>query len=679
MPGPGYALSARRENDLEMVITIPTTCWNNANGKHPRMVSCSFSGYHSTHYLYLLLDDGGLRFVEAILDPPDFPHVDLVSSALESQDLLGLVESITRRGASYAKRWEEYSTLPARYEPMWQPMSSSLTILTDVANLTVTVDVPHDWPWPTSGELKPASIRVLAADGIPYHRREGIAALSAELAADAARAGGDNQGGLAKILLELESKLFTYAYRCRNDCEGNGVCDTSVFPPVCRCFEGFGNDDCSHVACPNDCSGRGACDEKQICEHDAETGETDCVGGTGKCSCEEPYFGADCSLQPCAKRYLVKEGVDVTLGEAHFKSLYEAMGWKVSEVRLSPTNATRPRGGPSQAIPSPSRRAAFGVAYVVFSASEDAMVARSLDPFYRDSIPSRGVAGRARDFPEELRALEQRGDISSVFSARRRWSARATARVITAPGSVTARRGTSARRASTPTAPRIAPGTVAAILSRGGASARITIRQISSRGANFARSASPPPRARTPPWTSAWTPRDDAWFLCNSAACSASTSARRRLRRALPRGERHHGGEGRLPHALPRVTLPNPRRRRRRISPARSSRPPIPFCSDCSGYDEYNVSQIHLYPEEPCRSVLGRRSAECVEGRVASDVVRGLGMLPPATPRNPRRSPSTSPPCDAKICDSRDSTRDRASSAGVVSLRWRRGCRRVHG
>ena len=72
-------------------------------------------------------------------------------------------------------------------------------------------------------ELKPASIRVLAADGIPYHRREGIAALSAELAADAARAGGDNQGGLAKILLELESKLFTYAYRCRNDCEGNGV------------------------------------------------------------------------------------------------------------------------------------------------------------------------------------------------------------------------------------------------------------------------------------------------------------------------------------------------------------------------------------------------------------------------------------------------------------------------
>ena len=32
-----------------------------------------------------------------------------------------------------------------------------------------------------------------------------------------------------------------------------------------------------------------------------------------------------------------------------------------------------------------------------------------------------------------------------------------------------------------------------------------------------------------------------------------------------------------------------------------------PVCSDCSGYDEYNVSQIHLYPRNRGRSVLGRR------------------------------------------------------------------------
>ena len=242
--------------------------------------------------------------------------------------------------------------------------------------------------------------------------------------------------------------------------------------------------------------------------------------------------------------------------------------------------------------------------------------------------------------------------------------ARATARVITAPGSVTARRGTSARRASTPTAPRIAPGTVAAILSRGGASARITIRQISSRGANFARSTSPPPRARTPPWTSAWTPRDDAWFLCNSAACSASTSARRRS-----------------PSTAPRRT-PSRGRRATALAPAYATE---------SAAAAAAISHRHARPDRPSRlfglfgirrvqrvadsSVPGgtvpirARSAKrgVVEGRVASDVVRGLGMLPPATPRNPRRSPSTSPPCDAKICDSRDSTRDRASSE-VVSL-----------
>ena len=44
----------------------------------------------------------------------------------------------------------------------------------------------------------------------------------------------------------------------------------------------------------------------------------------------------------------------------------------------------------------------------VFVNSEDAMAARSVDPFYRDSIPSRGIAELARDFPEELRAQDAR-------------------------------------------------------------------------------------------------------------------------------------------------------------------------------------------------------------------------------------------------------------------------------
>ena len=152
-------------------------------------------------------------------------------------------------------------------------LGGSLTIRTATAeNLTVTVDVPHDWPWPAAEELKPASVRVLAADGIPYHRREAIEALTAELAADAADAGQDNQGGLLNILLGLEQKLVAYARIGAGTIARATACNTDTFPPTCECFEGFGNDDCSHVGCPNACSGRGACDGKQVCSHDAETG-----------------------------------------------------------------------------------------------------------------------------------------------------------------------------------------------------------------------------------------------------------------------------------------------------------------------------------------------------------------------------------------------------------------------
>jgi len=163
-------------------------------------------------YLYLRLDKGGLRFIEAVMDPPDFPHVDLVAAALASQDLMGLVQSVARRATSYAKRWEEFLSLPARYEAMWQPTSSGLTIVASVGgidaiahtplptvNVSITMDVPHAWPWPGEGELMPGSIRITAADDIPYHRREAVASLSAELATDASLAGSDNQGGLAQV------------------------------------------------------------------------------------------------------------------------------------------------------------------------------------------------------------------------------------------------------------------------------------------------------------------------------------------------------------------------------------------------------------------------------------------------------------------------------------------------
>ena len=239
-------------------------------------------------------------------------------------------------------------------------------------------------------------------------------------------------------------------------------------------------------------------------------------------------------------------------------------GWKV-RGSTEPHQRDPPPQGPSQAIPSPSRRPPSASPTSSSPPRRDAMVARSLDPFYRDSIPS-AACGARQGFPGGTPGVGTRERHLGLFGEAQ-VECTGHGAVIAAPGSVTARRGTSARRASTPTAQ--VPGTVAAILSRGGASAGITIRQISSRGANFALYLASP-RARTPPWTSAWTPRDDAWFLCNSAACSASTSekafAEHCPRRTPSRGRR-------ATRTSPR-TLPNPRRRRRRIH--RHARPDRP-------------------------------------------------------------------------------------------------------
>ena len=80
VPGPGYALQARRENDLEMIITIPTTCWEPQGGvEHPRMVSCTFRGYHKTHYLYV--DEPGGHLVGGAM-----PAGRVVLPQLDSND-----------------------------------------------------------------------------------------------------------------------------------------------------------------------------------------------------------------------------------------------------------------------------------------------------------------------------------------------------------------------------------------------------------------------------------------------------------------------------------------------------------------------------------------------------------------------------------------------------------------
>jgi hypothetical protein len=630
-PGPGLALSTRRLNDDELIISIPTRCYS-ALPRHPRMVSCDFEGYFALHKLHLRLARGGLRVAEAVMDPPDFPHVDVVSHALESQDLFGLVGAISRRAASYAKRWEEFDTLPARYEPVWQPSSSSLSIITNVAtNLTVSVDIPHDWPWPAAGEMKPAPIRVLAADGIPYHRREGVAAMSAELAADAAKAGGDNQGGLAAQLVELEAKLFVYAHRCRNDCEGNGDCDTSVFPPVCRCHEGYNNDDCSWVGCPNDCMGRGACDEMQICHHDGETGETDCEGGTGKCSCEEPFFGADCSLRPCNKNYLVNENnIDVTLGEDHFRSLYESMGWTVSKMRLSATNGDPPPKGSIPGDPFSIAASAKGVAYIVFAASEDAMEARAMDPFYRDATPSRGIAERAHNFPEELRVLEQRErHLLALFGEVQVECTGHGACDYGAGACYCAARYFGAACEYTYCAKDCA-GHGRCDFVTGTCECEENYESDQFEGCKLRRLF----LASTTCEDAAMDKRVDVRGRRLSPlhlSCMMGVSlGGKAFSEHCPEANALTGDKGDCYTKFPAYASESAN-----AASAATTVTVNPVCADCSGYDAYNISQLHLYAEEPCRSVFGTRFFDCVETRTASDVVRGLGMLPSGDPARP--------------------------------------------
>jgi hypothetical protein len=359
--------------------------------------------------------------------------------------------------------------------------------------------------------------------------------------------------------------------------------------------------------------------------HDKETGETDCAGGTGKCSCVEPFFGADCSLQPCNKRYLVKENVDVSLGEAYFRSLYEAMGWKVSEVRLSATNGDPP---PAGSIPGDSfsvAASAFGVVYVEFVSSEDAMAARGMDPFYRDATPSRGVAERARNFPQELRALEQRerhllslfgeaqvectGHGACDYGAGQCYCASryfGTACEYTFCKNDCAGHG----RCNFVTGDCICDENYDVDQFEGCKLRKLYLASTTCEDTAMDKSLDASGRRTSPLHLSCMLGVDlgSKAFAEHCPEANVLTGDKGDCYTKFPA----YASEA----ALVTTTL-------------------NPICADCSGYDNYNVSQLHIYQEEPCRSVLGSRAENCVEGRVASDVVRGLGMLPSSDPSRP--------------------------------------------
>ena len=185
---------------------------------------------------------------------------------------------------------------------------------------------------------------------------------------------------------------------------------SSQFPKVCRCFPCSSNLDCSALV-PERLLRPRRQQLVQICARDVgDEPRSTALGRHGQSACRVPFFGADCSLQPCAKRYLVKEGVDVSRGEASFAAEYEANGWRVTEVRLSPTNGDAHPAGEHPRGRLLARRRRQGRRVRGFRRLGRRHGGARGGPLLRRSgfSPSRGVAAARSEFPEELRALEQR-------------------------------------------------------------------------------------------------------------------------------------------------------------------------------------------------------------------------------------------------------------------------------
>ncbi len=159
---------------------------------------------------------------------------------------------------------------------------------------------------------------------------------------------------LARLLQTIILIQIVYA-RCRNECNGNGICNNAN---VCQCFSGYDGNECNLRSCPQapiisdiaigpdtshqlaPCSGRGACNTKTgVCECDTGWGGSLCnraicindCNGHGECmslreaaiyndnfvfnrtteynlwdanvfhgcKCDPGYGGHDCSLRMC--------------------------------------------------------------------------------------------------------------------------------------------------------------------------------------------------------------------------------------------------------------------------------------------------------------------------------------------------------------------------------------------
>ena len=380
----------------DLTIRIPTVC---SNATSVATVSCDFADYVPEHELQVVFDDTGVSIQDVFLQPSDVPHVDIVNEARRRNDIVALVLGLSARISVYQKRYEELANLPPRLQSLWTPRSSVLKVLTR-QNVSLAIDIDHSYPLPTPPSVQHTAIGVIQAQGIPFHVPEAMQAMTVEVSELA-------HGNLSSRLAFLEDRLDHYLRRCINDCNGNGRCDYEAAPPRCECFAGFVHDDCSHIQCPNDCSGVGACDSEQICTQNPDTGESYCVGGSSKCACESPYYGADCSFQPCKRRFAVFDKLNVTLGEAHWRQHFREAYGEYTYALYSEDDGQNSGEGLLLAQTVELK----GIMYVEYKGSAAAEDARFNDPHSLDfpaKVGSRGVSIRARSFEDELRVVRQR-------------------------------------------------------------------------------------------------------------------------------------------------------------------------------------------------------------------------------------------------------------------------------
>ncbi|XRA98808.1 EGF-like domain-containing protein [Pycnococcus provasolii] len=372
-------------------LVLPVSCHdgNYSSSISRYYPSCAFLGSRSMREIRLYFAPETLHLVDARLVQEDIPYSDVRAMALMTNDVAGFVRALSRRLVAYAKRHEEFMALPQRYEAHWTLNSPMLRIKT-VRNISATLQFDHSYPWPTPPSDSDVLVRVVQVDGVPYHIEEAVESLSYEMSIG-------QSGGIAERLTLFEERLLHYTKRCINDCSGNGRCVNDRFPPVCECDDGYSHDDCSHVECPNGCNGQGACDSQQTCEVDVITGERSCVGGTSKCACFEPYYSADCSLQPCPKSYIVLDDLPVSVTLADIEGNYSTFGpLRNVEVKLTQTADFNEAQGTGKR---------FKVAYVEYLSSTAAQSAR--DTLVANDwmfLPSIGVAHLAISFPDQLRA-----------------------------------------------------------------------------------------------------------------------------------------------------------------------------------------------------------------------------------------------------------------------------------